>query len=186
MSMPKLMALAALVLMASSGRQEGVGGLATPAGVLKPALISEAVRAAVEAPAIIPDPLLTPGAVRTIDIGEICSAGTTGLRHWSRDRDDRILREYGLPAGPHLQLEIDHLIPLGIGGSDDDRNLWSEPRRSLTLSFSNGDERWSAERKAALEWRLRDLECSRQIDVREAQQAIREDWTRAFRKYVGE
>jgi hypothetical protein len=36
-----------------------------------------------------PDPSLTPGAVRTTDATEICSAGTRHLRHWSRDRDDR-------------------------------------------------------------------------------------------------
>jgi hypothetical protein len=37
--------------------------------------------------AIAPDPTLTPGAVRTIDLGEICSRGTRQLRHWDRTRD---------------------------------------------------------------------------------------------------
>src|SRR5271168_3872578 len=80
---------------------------------------------------IVPDPTLTPGAVRTIEVGNICSQGTSGLRHWSRERDDRIMAEYGLPPGPHPDYEIDHLIPLGIGGADDDKNLWPEPRRSI-------------------------------------------------------
>jgi hypothetical protein len=67
----------------------------------------------------MPDPTLTPGAVRTTNIGEICNEGSTRtLRHWSRERDDFILREYGLPMGAHPQYEIDHLIPLGIGGAD--------------------------------------------------------------------
>jgi hypothetical protein len=48
-------------------------------------------------PAIVPDPTLTPGAVRTVDVNEICSTGTRELRHWSRERDDRIMAEYGLP-----------------------------------------------------------------------------------------
>lgn len=47
---------------------------------------------------ILPDPTITPGAVRTINIGEICSTGTRELRHWDRERDDRIMAEYGLPA----------------------------------------------------------------------------------------
>ena len=72
--------------------------------------------------AIAPDPTLTPGAVRTTDVSDICGRGTRELRHWSRERDDRILHEYGLPAGAHPSYEIDHLIPLGIGGADEDLN----------------------------------------------------------------
>jgi hypothetical protein len=34
---------------------------------------------------------------------------------------------YGLPAGTHPDYEIDHLIPLGLGGSDDSSNLWPQP-----------------------------------------------------------
>jgi hypothetical protein len=60
---------------------------------------------------IVPDPTVTPGAVRTTDVALICSTGTRELRTWSRDRDDRIMAEYGLPPGPHPQYEIDHLVP---------------------------------------------------------------------------
>ena len=73
--------------------------------------------------------MLTPGAVRTTNIGEICSTPTSTLRHWSRERDDHIMAEYGLPMGAHPQYEVDHLVPLCLGGNDDDRNLWPEPRR---------------------------------------------------------
>jgi hypothetical protein len=52
--------------------------------------------------AIAPDPTLTPGAVRTIDVGEISSHGTREPRHWDRERDDRIMAEYGLPHEPRL------------------------------------------------------------------------------------
>jgi hypothetical protein len=130
-----------------------------------------------EAFAIVPDPTLTPGAVRTTDAGEICSHGTRELRHWSRDRDDQIMIEYGLPSGPHPDFEIDHLIPLAIGGSDDDWNIWPEPRRSI-------EPIWNAERKDKLEWRLRELVCSGAVGVAEAQRAIAEDWTEAYKRDV--
>ena len=92
-------------------------------------------------------------------------------------------------CGPHPDYEIDHLIPLGIGGADDDANLWPQPRRSfLRGSFVISDYKaqsaclrartyassrcvqlreadepmWSAERKDELEWRLRDLVCAGQ------------------------
>jgi hypothetical protein len=128
---------------------------------------------------IVPDPTLTPGAVRTADPVEICTPSTREFRHWSLEADDRILIEYGLPPGPHPEVEIDHLIPLGLGGADDDRNLWPEPRRSV-------EPVWNAERKDTLEWKLRDLVCSGQIGVREAQREIAEDWTEAYQRYFRE
>jgi hypothetical protein len=103
--------------------------------------------------AILPNHALTPGMVRTVDVEEICSSGTRELRRWSRERDDRILAEYGLPEGPHPNWEIDHSIPLGIGGSDEDSNEWPQPRRSIEPVFN-------AELKDRLEYRLRQLVCS--------------------------
>ncbi len=134
-------------------------------------------RALAQQAAIVPDPTLTPGAVLTDDVGLICSTGTRELRYWSRERDDKILAEYGLSAGVHPDYEIDHLIPLGIGGADDDRNLWAEPRRSI-------EPVWNAERKDRLEWKLRELVCSGALDVHEAQRAISEDWTEAYKRFV--
>jgi hypothetical protein len=122
--------------------------------------------------AIVPDPTLTPGVMRTTDVAEICANGTRGLRHWSRERDDRIMHEYGLPAGPHPDYEVDHLIPLGIGGADEDKNLWPEPRRSI-------EPTWNAERKDELEYKLRELVCRGDLDVLEAQRARLRSFLRA-------
>ena len=129
---------------------------------------------------ILPDPTITPGAVRTTNIGEICNSGSTrSLRHWSRERDDRVMRSYGLPGGVHPDYEVDHLIALENGGSDDDKNLWPEPRRTI-------EPTWSAERKDELENRLHALICAGELDPEIAQRAIAEDWVEAFRRYVGE
>ena len=125
---------------------------------------------------IVPDPTLTPGAVRTADVGEICSTGTKQLRHWDRVRDNRIMAEYGLPGGPHPDWAIDHLIPLGIGGADAEADLWPEPRRSVEPS-------WNAEAKDRLEWKLRDLICAGQLDVVTAQRLMAEDWVEAYGRF---
>ena len=129
---------------------------------------------------ILPDPALTPGAVRTTNIGEICNEGLTrGLRHWSRERDDFILREYGLPAGAHPQYEVDHLIPLCLGGADDDRNLWPEPRRSVEATFN-------AEAKDRLEAKMCAMACAGELDIPTAQSSIAEDWTAAYNRFFRE
>ena len=124
---------------------------------------------------IVPDPTITPGAVRTTDVGEICSHGTRQLRYWSRDRDDRIMAEYGLPTGAHPDFEIDHLVPLGIGGADDDRNLGQSRGRI--------EPQWNAETKDRLEWRMRELICAGELDVREAQRMMEDDWVDAYGRF---
>jgi hypothetical protein len=124
---------------------------------------------------ILPDPDKTPGAERTSDREAICRTETSTLRHWDRQRDDRILAEYGLPPGPHRDYEMDHLIPLCLGGADSDANLWPEPRRSI-------EKEWPAERKDDLEHRLCEMVCAGDLDVHEAQKEIADDWTESYRK----
>src|ERR1700730_7890081 len=76
--------------------------------------------------ATLPDHKLTPGAVRTT-VADVCGdPHTAQYRHWSRERDDSILREYSLPVGPHRDYEVDHLLSLGLGGADTNNNLWAE------------------------------------------------------------
>jgi hypothetical protein len=73
---------------------------------------------------------------------------------------------------------VDHLIPLCLGGADDDASLWPEPRRSI-------EPQWNAERKDELEARACALVCTNAIDVHEAQEAIAEDWIAAYQRHVG-
>jgi hypothetical protein len=96
------------------------------------------------------------------------------LRHWSRERDDRILARYGVPTGSHPTLEIDHLIPLCLGGADDDKNLWPQPRRSI-------EKEWPAELKDDLEHRLCEMVCAGELDAKDAQTEISSDWTESYR-----
>jgi hypothetical protein len=128
--------------------------------------------------AVMPDPTLTPGSVRTTDLNDVCSGlGTARLRHMTRERSDGIMHAYGLPGGRHEAYEIDHLIPLSIGGSDDNANLWPEPRRMI-------ESDWPAERKDELEMRLHSLVCSGRLDIEVAQSAVAEDWVQAYLDYV--
>ncbi len=143
-------------------------------------------RAAQQIRWILPDKQLTPGAIRTTNVSEICSHGTRELRNWSREREDHILERYAWQhdngeskalqqskSSTHGRaFQIDHLIPLGIGGADDDNNLWPQPYPD-------------AEAKDKLEWRMRDLVCKHNYDVRALQNEIKEDWVQAYRKYVG-
>ena len=86
--------------------------------------------------------------------------------------------EYGLKAEDRPDYEIDHLLPLELGGADDERNLWPEPRQSI-------EPTWNAARKDELENKLHAMVCLGEVDIETAQQAILDDWTQAWKVYVG-
>lgn len=50
-------------------------------------------------------------------------------------RKAQIYESYGIPENERNQYTIDHLIPLSIGGSNSDSNLWAE---HLTLKYERG------------------------------------------------
>ena len=107
-------------------------------------LLAAIVLAGVAAPAfafdVSPDPDSTEGSVRIggHDRAAACGHAKEYRGPVSADRRDEVLLRYGLPAGPHPDYEIDHLIPLCLGGSDDFSNLWPQPRRSV-------EPKWNAE-----------------------------------------
>jgi len=123
-----------------------------------------------------PDKNLTGGSVRTGDRDAACGHAKEHRSPMFSARRDEILRRYGLPPGTHPDYEIDHLIPLCLGGSDDPSNLWPQPRRSI-------EQTWNAEAKDRLERLLCDMVCDGQIDIATAQQAFAIDWIAAYQKY---
>jgi len=81
-------------------------------------------------------------------------------------------------VGQHPNFEIDHLVPLCLGGSDDFSNLWPQSRQTIA-------PKWNAEAKDRLERRLCEMVCSGQLDLAAAQQAIATDWIKAYEKFIG-
>lgn len=75
----------------------------------------------------LPDRICTPGAVETVDLRVICGTSTRTRRNVS----DAVRRErfasYGIAWADRGRYELDHLVPLELGGSNDPLNLWPEP-----------------------------------------------------------
>ena len=77
---------------------------------------------------VYPNRSLTPGAVLTTDASTICAPGyASSVRDVSTATKEQVYAEYGVsypqPLGAY---EVDHFIPLEIGGSNDLKNLWLE------------------------------------------------------------
>jgi hypothetical protein len=129
----------------------------------------------------LPDPFCTPGAVDlrvrqgNID-STICTRGYTVTVRPPVSVTEPIKRErmaaYGLTGQPLAADELDHLIPLELGGASDVANLWPEPW--------SGDG--NAHQKDAVENFLNREVCRRTISLALAQQHIATDWLAVYRR----
>jgi hypothetical protein len=122
----------------------------------------------------LPDPRLTPGSVsRNITIVDICTVGySRHARSVSLATKRRVYAEYGMPHWVTGEHELDHLIPLELGGSNGIRNLWPEPNGTY----------WNAKAKDALEDKLHTMVCRGDVPLAEAQRMIATDWISAYKR----
>jgi hypothetical protein len=126
---------------------------------------------------ILPDLKLTPGDAFDVTVQDICTPGyAKKVRNVPQAEKEQVYREYGITAHPPHAFEVDHLIPLELGGSNSIKNLW--PESYLTSP-------WNARVKDRLEARLHARVCAGTLDLKTAQQAIATDWVEAYKRYVG-
>jgi hypothetical protein len=106
-------------------------------------------------------------------LDKICQKGYTAtVRHVTDSQKDQVFQEYGLERSGNY--EVDHLISLELGGSNDTRNLWPQTYHG----------QWNARVKDGLENRLHELVCMGKLPLRDAQYDISHNWIQAYCKYV--
>jgi hypothetical protein len=148
-----------------------VAALARPGDTL---FHRQAVTAYVEARPV-PNSDLTPGAIRPVALADICPRRQSDLDPAVSSSVQRVVfKEYGIADVPSKDYQVDYLINPQLGGTDDIRNLWPQPY---------GTTVWNAHAKDALEDRLYQMVCERQIDLASAQRDIAKDWISAYKKY---
>jgi hypothetical protein len=128
---------------------------------------------------LMPNPSLTPGAVRPVTLSEICSVPDDDLDpKVSPSTEMAVLKEYGLPSDTSAarQYQIDYLVNPQLGGTNDIKNLWPQP-------YSNSA--WNAQAKDALEQHLHQMVCNRTVNLAVAQRELEADWIAAYKKYLG-
>jgi hypothetical protein len=125
---------------------------------------------------LLNDLQVTPGAIRSSAVSEICGISTASVRHVTPAMKKRVCNSYGIPAARcnGRNFEIDHLIPLELGGSNELTTLWPQP-------FSPHP---GAREKDVLENFFHRQVCSGQMSMRAAQHAIAQDWLSAWKHMV--
>jgi hypothetical protein len=126
-----------------------------------------------------PDRRCSPGAYYSkLTKRVICAAGfrTSTIRNVPESEKFAVEVEYGLEPGRYgRSLEIDHIVSLELGGSNDIANLF--PERLYAHPGYRVKDR--------LENRLHELVCSGRIALRDAQRGIADDWEGLYERVFG-
>ena len=126
-----------------------------------------------------PDRRCSPGAYySSLTTPVICSSTfhTGTIRNVSQSEKFAVEREYGMAARLYGRtIEIDHIVALELGGSNDIANLFPEP--------GSGPDDYHVKDK--LENRAHDLVCAGQLSLHTARASMAGDWEALYRRLFG-
>jgi hypothetical protein len=150
----------------------------SPAAVPAPAVAAPPFRSATEDPTdgpCIKTPhgciALNPDVDEDTIYGTICVSGyTKSVRpatSYTIGVKKKLMREAGIDAARIGDYELDHIVPLALGG---------HPRKLSNLMLQPWEGEHGAKAKDALEVRLQSLVCRGKLDLTDAQVCIAQDW----------
>lgn len=133
---------------------------------------------------LYPDPKLTPGKIATSDFKELTST-VNGLTYSKNHRvtpqsmKNQVCKEYPVNCKGNPRPEVDHFVPLALGGADDALNLWEEPD---TIMWNGQD--WGYHTKDKLEAYMIIQMKKGKIAPKDAQNCIMNDWVSCYKQYI--
>jgi len=145
---------------------------------------------------ILPDPKLTPGAVFTnVTVQQLCTPGYAngsdvsnnghGVRYVPRSVKWKVFKAYfGKVPDQTGNYEVDHLISLELGGSNDPKNLW--PESYLTTPYNAHIKDKLEDRMAALvrhELKTNGPVAATKL-LKQFQHEIATNWIAVYPKYI--
>jgi hypothetical protein len=123
----------------------------------------------------LPDRRCTQGATFNVGAAQVCVPGySSQVRHVPESEKRQAYAEYGIRSHARGQYEVDHLVPLELGGSNSIRNLWPEA----------ANPRPGFHEKDRLENKLHRLVCGGSLSLHKAQSLMETNWVAAFNTYV--
>ena len=188
---------------AEQGGGQGLVGRATAAAVAPPLHKDSTVLNSAAPPlqydiahAVLPDPKLTPGDILpAVTAADVCTPGwASEHRHVTESMRAQVYAKYGYNYDycegpkrgvPYESCDVDHLIPLELGGNNSLSNLWPEPNSCADRqNCAVYDPRPGAAEKDQLENELHHLVCASKMSLAEAQKCIASNWIECWEKHV--
>jgi hypothetical protein len=126
----------------------------------------------------LPDSACTPGAIfPNVTMQDICKSGyARSVRNVPTSEKNQDYAEYGITHHSTGQYEVDHLVSLELGGSNDIANLWPEAA-SPKPGFHEKDK---------VENYLHSQVCSGAISLKEAQIEIATNWLAVYNRMLSQ
>jgi hypothetical protein len=120
----------------------------------------------------LPDGACTPGAVVPgVRAAQVCQPGySSSVRNVPAEVSREVYRAYGIAQRTSGEYEVDHLVPLEAGGSNDIANLWPEAAAPRP-GFHEKDQ---------IENYLHTQVCAGTMSLPEAQRAIATNWLEVY------
>ncbi len=147
----------------------GIGGTAVPGEGA--ALGSRTKTSGCQVQGALPDRDCTPGSVLNVSASQVCQPGyASSVRNVPQSEKDQVYAEYGIASHAAGQYEVDHLVSLELGGSNDIANLWPEAA-SPTPGFHQKD---------MVENYLHGQVCSGKMTLADAQREIATNWLAVY------
>jgi hypothetical protein len=125
------------------------------------------------------DAEIQPGVASGDDKATVCEPGYAKRHlHTSGSLKAAVHCEYGLTSAKIWHCEIDHRIPLEVGGADVKANLWPQ---------SYDTEPWNAAMKDRLENYIREqVRNAHTMTLEQGRRVFKGDWIEAYKKYLGQ
>ena len=133
----------------------------------------------------LPDPACTPGAVdaRITQANVDATLGRPGgytasvrpPEAMTRTVKAKLMAAYGIPRSQAAHYELDHKIPLCLGGSSDVANLW--PQKNVFIPHVGRESSMVHNSKDEVEAVLCDAVKQHKYTLAEAQEIVATDWT---------
>ncbi len=116
----------------------------------------------------LPDPACTPGAIQaSVTMDPLCKPDfATPASPLPQELQDQVFAEYGITSPAPGAYEIDHLIPVELGGSNDIANLWPQP----------AEPRPGFQEKNKVESYMHDQACAGWMTLSQAQDEMAKNW----------
>jgi hypothetical protein len=117
----------------------------------------------------------TPTSTYAVTKEQICVKGySLTVRKTTKAMKDKVYELYGIPKDKRKDYVLDHVISLQLGGRDDIDNLFPQKRGGVINSKT----------KDRIENWLKRSVCDGDMTLKEAQQAIKEDWLSLLENYL--
>lgn len=123
-----------------------------------------------------PNPEVTWGVTRTVDMKTLCTAGSTkDARKVTAAMKKQVFKAYGI-SKDFGTYEVDHFVSLELGGANDVANLWPQPYGGISYTARNKD---------VVETNLHHRICRGEITLEQAQSIIKTDWIVEYKRIKG-